>query len=201
MRGRAFGIWAAVLALYGGLVISCAGSFASVPPTEDAEAGPISPGTGPDADARAPTPTVDATVSPPDSGECNGLEPKAGAKSARSVAGAPPAPRGGTITNGTFDMVDVVVYRGQSFPVSVESAIEMESGVTFRMTTRALGASSRLAGTYKGTGTLIAIKALCSNGISIVSDNFGYSSEKNGDVLKLYGSFEGRDLEYVYQRR
>ncbi len=134
-----------------------------------------------------------------DAGECNALEPALPAASPRTVAGAPPAGRGGPLKDGRFDLTAANVYGGASLPVTIQSAMEVDTG-KFRMTSRVLGATSRMSGTYKTNGTKIEVVTTCSNGLGIAADSFTYTSE-SFEVVKLYGSVEGRDLEYVFTRR
>jgi hypothetical protein len=170
------------------VVVACSGSFdPSLPPSVDASFA--------DGGTEASIVRPDGA----DANECNALEPALPAATPRTLAGAPPPGKGGTLKDGRFDLTAANVYGGASSLVRIQSAMEVDTG-TFRMTSRVLGATSRLSGTYKTNGTRIEVVATCSNGLDIAADSFAYTSESI-DVVKLYVSVQGRDVEYVFTRR
>ena len=175
----------------------CSGNFDPIlAPAVDATVSPSSTDGGTEAAVLRPDGGTGTEV---DAGECNALEPALPAASPRTVAGAPPPGKGGPLKDGRFDLTAANVYGGASLPVTIQSAMEVDNG-KFRMTSRVLGATSRMSGTYKPSGTKLEVVTTCTNGLGIAADSFGYTAE-SVDVMKLYGSVEGRDLEYVFTRR
>jgi len=118
---------------------------------------------------------------------------------AKQVASSAPSPTGGTVTNGTYHLVDLTVYTGPggavgALPLAIKQTIAIHGG-TADAISEVSGKSEDVTSTFAAAGTTITTAQTCP---SAGSPQTGTFSATPTSVVFLLVNGAGQTVGYTY---